>query len=133
MKSVKYANNLPMVLDVVKRNGIVLANLARKLGVGRSTIAGWKQGRSIPNNPDRVVKTIMSDALFLEKFDIEKHDIRKLRDELGITDSYLAEELDITSEALSQQIDKGITNWHRKYELQGIIRQIGKNLRSVRT
>jgi DNA-binding transcriptional regulator YiaG len=133
MKNVKYANNLPMVLDVVKKNGIVLANLARKLGVDGSTVLNWRSGRHAPNHPERVVRTIMSDALFLEKFDIEKHDIRKLRDELGITDSYLAEELGITGEALSQQIDKGITNWNRKHELQGVIRQIGKNLRSIRT
>lgn len=132
MKNVKYDSNLSMVLDIMKKNGIVLTSLARKLGVGRAAINNWKQGKRTPPNPDKIFKTIMSDALFLEKFDIDKHDIRKLRDELGITDSYLAEELEITSEALSQQIDKDIRNWSRKYELQEVIRTIGKNLRSVR-
>ena len=132
MKNVKYVNNLPMVLDIMKKNGIVLTSLARKLRVGGGAISNWKLGKRTPPNPDKIFKTIMSDALFLEKFDIDKHDVRKLRDELGITDSYLAEELGITGEALSQQIDKGITNWSRKYELQEVIRTIGKNLRSVR-
>jgi DNA-binding transcriptional regulator YiaG len=132
MKNANYDNKLIMVLDIAKRSGMVLSTIADKLGVGRSTVRSWKRGVHLPPNPDEVLRTMLADAKFLEKIDLDTYDIKKLRSEFGITDHYLAEELGITSEALSQQIDKGISNWNRKKELQEAIRSIGKNIRMGR-
>jgi DNA-binding transcriptional regulator YiaG len=129
MKNANYDNRLSMVLDIAKRSGMVLTSIADKLGVRRSTISSWRRGVHTPPDADRVVKTILADAKFLEKIDLDSYDIRNLRPEFGITDECLAEELGITGEALSQQIDKGVHSWSRKKELQEAIRSIGKNIR----
>ena len=128
MKNANYDNKLSMILDIEKRSGVVMAHLGEELGVDSSTIINWKAGRHLPDDPEEVIATLRSRAKFLSKIDLNKYDIKNLKKDFGLTIAALADEMEISHQGLSQQIEQDWPVESRKQEAQEILRAIGQNI-----
>ncbi len=128
MKDADYDNKLVMLLDIAKKSGMILASLAKELGVNESTIINWRKGRRVPENPDAVIKKVLVRARFLSRINLDTYDVRNLKKDFGLTDSTLGEELGMTGQGYAYLTEHGSEGMgKRKKELQEILRGIGRN------
>jgi len=117
-----------MILSSALEIGLNFSVLGREIGVSRSRISKWKDGKTSPRNPQKVIKALNRKSNYLSQVYLSSYDdFNKICREIGLRESRIAEMIGLTRQALNARKQRDGVRYCL-HELQMILRGIGKQL-----